>query len=164
MTAMIVLFCSKATKDLLKSFGWGIAGTPSIKCSDEVVIPRRPLHSVSRSLSKGSAGKVEHLDEVDPLSSTLVYMAVKRDARIKSATYFVTMVDFAEAGELSVFIDEEQLAALEQRMNAKGYLDGRDMATPSFALDYRSRRDRDRVARLGSRFSVVGGLNAGGKC
>jgi polyhydroxyalkanoate synthase len=56
-------------------------------------------------------------------------MAVKRDTRIKSATYFVTMVDFAEAGELSVFIDEEQLAALEKRMNAKGYLEGRDMAT-----------------------------------
>jgi polyhydroxyalkanoate synthase len=39
------------------------------------------------------------------------------------------MVDFAEAGELSVFIDEEQLSALEERMNAKGYLEGRDMAT-----------------------------------
>ena len=56
-------------------------------------------------------------------------MAVKRDNRIKSATYLVTMVDFAEAGELSVFIDEEQLSALEERMNAKGYLEGRDMAT-----------------------------------
>ena len=63
------------------------------------------------------------------LASTLAYMAVKRDNRIKSATYFVTMVDFAEAGELSVFIDEEQLAALEERMNTKGYLEGRDMAT-----------------------------------
>jgi poly[(R)-3-hydroxyalkanoate] polymerase subunit PhaC len=62
------------------------------------------------------------------LAATLAYMAVKRDQRIKSATFFVTMVDFAEAGELSVFIDEEQLASLEQRMNAKGYLEGRDMA------------------------------------
>jgi polyhydroxyalkanoate synthase len=63
------------------------------------------------------------------LASTLAYMAVKQDTRIKSATYFVAMVDFAEAGELSVFIDEEQLAALEERMNAKGYLEGRAMAT-----------------------------------
>jgi polyhydroxyalkanoate synthase len=63
------------------------------------------------------------------LASTLAYMAVKRDDRIKSVTYFVTMIDFAEAGELSVFIDEEQLSALEERMNAKGYLEGRDMAT-----------------------------------
>jgi poly[(R)-3-hydroxyalkanoate] polymerase subunit PhaC len=63
------------------------------------------------------------------LAATLAYMTAKRDRRIKSATYFVAMVDFAEAGELSVFIDEEQLQALEQRMNAKGYLEGRDMAT-----------------------------------
>jgi polyhydroxyalkanoate synthase subunit PhaC len=63
------------------------------------------------------------------LAATLAYMAAKRDRRIKSATYFVTMVDFAEAGELSVFIDEEQLSALEERMHDKGYLEGRDMAT-----------------------------------
>jgi polyhydroxyalkanoate synthase len=63
------------------------------------------------------------------LACTLAYMTAKRDNRIKSATFFVTMVDFAEAGELSVFIDEEQLTALEERMNEKGYLEGRDMAT-----------------------------------
>jgi polyhydroxyalkanoate synthase len=63
------------------------------------------------------------------LASTLAYMATKGDRRIASATYFVTLVDFAEAGELSVFIDEEQLKALDQRMQQKGYLEGRDMAT-----------------------------------
>ena len=62
------------------------------------------------------------------LAATLAYMAVKRDKRIKSATFLVTMVDFAEAGELSVFIDEEQIASLEARMNAKGYLEAHDMA------------------------------------
>ena len=61
------------------------------------------------------------------LAATLAYMAAKRDARVKSATYFVTMVVFTEAGELSVFIDEEQLSSLEQRMNKKGYLEARDM-------------------------------------
>jgi polyhydroxyalkanoate synthase len=63
------------------------------------------------------------------LAATLAYMAAKRDNRVKSATYFVTMVDFTEAGELSVFIDEEQLNALEQRMEKKGYLEARDMHT-----------------------------------
>src|SRR5207302_1700974 len=52
MTAMIVLFWSRAMRDLLKSFGWGIAGTPSIRYSDEVAIPRRPPHSVYRSPSR----------------------------------------------------------------------------------------------------------------
>jgi polyhydroxyalkanoate synthase subunit PhaC len=56
-------------------------------------------------------------------------MKAKGDDRFKSATYLVTMVDFSEAGELAVFIDEEQLAALEERMKTTGYLQGRDMAT-----------------------------------
>ena len=62
-------------------------------------------------------------------ASTLAYMAEKGDDRVKAVTYFVTMIDFAEAGELSVFIDEEQLKNLESKMNRKGYLDGADMAT-----------------------------------
>jgi polyhydroxyalkanoate synthase len=63
------------------------------------------------------------------LAATLAWMTAKRDNRIKSATYFVTMVDFTEAGELSVFIDEEQLKSLEERMSKKGYLEARDMHT-----------------------------------
>lgn len=63
------------------------------------------------------------------LASTLAYMTVKGDDRIKSATYFTTLTDFSEAGELSVFIDEEQLAALEAKMNEKGYLDASAMGT-----------------------------------
>jgi polyhydroxyalkanoate synthase len=70
------------------------------------------------------------------LASALAYLHAKgpKDpgpdvARIKSATFLTTMTDFAEAGELGVFIDEEQLSALEQRMQQKGYLDGAAMAT-----------------------------------
>jgi polyhydroxyalkanoate synthase subunit PhaC len=63
------------------------------------------------------------------LASLLAYMKVEKDERIKSATFLVTLIDFAEAGELSVFIDEEQLAALEKRMNKRGYLEGFEMAT-----------------------------------
>jgi polyhydroxyalkanoate synthase len=63
------------------------------------------------------------------LATTLAHMAAKRDSRIKSATYFVTLVDFEQPGELGVFIDEEQLKCLEEKMNRRGYLDGREMAT-----------------------------------
>jgi polyhydroxyalkanoate synthase len=63
------------------------------------------------------------------LSITLAWLHAKGQAdRVASATYLTTMIDFSEPGELGVFIDEEQIAALEARMNAKGYLDGRDMA------------------------------------
>jgi polyhydroxyalkanoate synthase subunit PhaC len=63
------------------------------------------------------------------LGSTLAYMATKGDDRIKSATFFVTMLDFAEAGELGVFIDEEQLRVLEDKMTKRGYLEGSEMST-----------------------------------
>jgi polyhydroxyalkanoate synthase len=62
-------------------------------------------------------------------AATLAYMTAKGDNRVKSVTYFTTMIDFEEAGELSVFIDEEQLAALEDKMNKRGYLEGSEMAT-----------------------------------
>ena len=62
------------------------------------------------------------------LSATLAYMAAKGDGRFASATYLASMVDFTEAGELGVFIDEEQLVMLEERMRQHGYLEGSDMA------------------------------------
>ena len=63
------------------------------------------------------------------LAATLAYMKARGDDRFASATYFVALTDFAEPGELSVFIDEDQLRSLEERMSAQGYLEGSDMAT-----------------------------------
>jgi polyhydroxyalkanoate synthase len=91
--------------------------------------PLAALDAIEQATGEHDANVIGYCLGGTLLASTLAYMAVKRDNRIKSTTYFVTMVDFAEAGELSVFIDEEQLSALEERMNAKGYLEGRDMAT-----------------------------------
>ncbi len=62
------------------------------------------------------------------LGATLAWMAKRHIDRIKSATFFVCLLDFEEAGELSVFIDEEQLKSLEGRMQEQGYLEGGDMA------------------------------------
>lgn len=63
------------------------------------------------------------------LASTLAVMSEKGDDRVNSATFFTTLTDFEEPGELGVFIDEEQLSALEETMNKKGYLEGAEMAT-----------------------------------
>ncbi len=62
------------------------------------------------------------------LSATLSYMKARGDERCASATFLAAMTDFAEAGELGVFIDEEQLASLDQRIQATGYLEGSEMA------------------------------------
>jgi polyhydroxyalkanoate synthase len=63
------------------------------------------------------------------LSITLAWLHAKGEqSRVKSATYLTTMIDFSEAGELSVFIDEEQLKMMETRMSEQGYLEGSEMA------------------------------------
>ena len=57
----------------------------------------------------------------------LAWMAAQGDTRIKAATFFTTMTDFAEPGELSVFIDDQQLDMIERHMQEKGYLEARHM-------------------------------------
>ncbi len=62
------------------------------------------------------------------LASTLAYMAAKGDDRVSSASFLAAQVDFSEAGDLLVFIDDAQLTALEEMMAEQGYLDGSRMA------------------------------------
>jgi polyhydroxyalkanoate synthase len=62
------------------------------------------------------------------MAVTLAWMAAKGDKRIASATFFAAQVDFTHAGDLMVFVDEEQLQALEKKMAERGYLEGKKMA------------------------------------
>ena len=63
------------------------------------------------------------------LSVTLAVMAARHDERIVSATLFAAQVDFTYAGDLKVFVDEEQISALEQKMAERGYLESGSMAS-----------------------------------
>ncbi|ODT56449.1 MAG: class I poly(R)-hydroxyalkanoic acid synthase [Methylobacterium sp. SCN 67-24] len=63
------------------------------------------------------------------LAAALALLAQEGDDRIQSVTFFTTQVDFTYAGDLKVFVDEDQIAALERAMQGKGYLDGTKMAT-----------------------------------
>ena len=63
------------------------------------------------------------------LGAALAYLAAKNDDRVKSATFFVSLLDFSQPGELGVFIDEAQVANLERKMNERGYLEGSEMAS-----------------------------------
>ncbi|MDB5502218.1 MAG: Poly(R)-hydroxyalkanoic acid synthase, class [Tardiphaga sp.] len=62
------------------------------------------------------------------LASTLAWLAEKRRVRVASATFLAAQVDFTHAGDLMVFVDEEQISALEKDMQAAGVLEGSKMA------------------------------------
>ena len=64
------------------------------------------------------------------LAATLAYLKAKGDNSVKSATYLTALTDFEEVGDIRVFIDEDQVEGLEQRMDESGgYLEGADMAS-----------------------------------
>src|SRR5712672_2561861 len=62
------------------------------------------------------------------LASTLAWLAEKRRVRVTSATFFAAQVDFTHAGDLLVFVDEDQISTLEREMEASGVLEGSKMA------------------------------------
>jgi polyhydroxyalkanoate synthase len=62
------------------------------------------------------------------LASTLAWLAEKRRVRVTSASFLAAQVDFTNAGDLLVFVDEDQISALERDMQASGVLEGSKMA------------------------------------
>jgi polyhydroxyalkanoate synthase len=63
------------------------------------------------------------------LATTLAYLTAQGDAaKVASATFFTAQVDFADAGDLTLFVDDTQLDLAAGLAGDKGYLDGRYMA------------------------------------
>ena len=91
--------------------------------------PLAALDAIEEATGEGEVNVVGYCLGGTLLAATLAWMAARKDSRIKSATFLATMVDFTEPGELGVFIDEEQLTALEEKMEKRGYLEGHEMAT-----------------------------------
>lgn len=80
------------------------------------IVPNQQIHSVGYCIG-----------------GTLLMMAAaemgkKQDDRLKTITLFAAEIDFEEAGELQLFIDESQVTYIEDIMWGKGYLDGTQMA------------------------------------
>ncbi len=61
-------------------------------------------------------------------TATLAYMAATGDSRVKSASLLATMVDMQDVGEVSVFVNDDQLQRIKDHVAKKGYLEGKHMA------------------------------------
>jgi polyhydroxyalkanoate synthase len=87
------------------------------------------LDAIERATGERSVNAIGYCIGGTLMAATLAWMAAKRDRRIASCTFFAAQVDFSEAGELQVFTDEAQVAAIEAHAAKQGYLDGEYMAT-----------------------------------
>jgi polyhydroxyalkanoate synthase len=87
------------------------------------------LDTIERTTGEREVNAVGYCVGGTLLAAALALMAQEGDDRIRSATLFATQVDFTYAGDLKVFVDEDQVAAVERAMNEKGYLEGTRMAT-----------------------------------
>ena len=62
------------------------------------------------------------------LAATLALLAARGEAdKVASATFFTAQVDFSEAGDLGLFVDDDQMKLVDQ-LSTNGFLDGRYMA------------------------------------
>jgi polyhydroxyalkanoate synthase len=89
------------------------------------------LDAVERATGQKQTNVIGYCIAGTLLGATLAYIAASGEYvhRIKSATFLAAQVDFSEAGDLRVFVDDEQLAAMEQQMrDAGGVLEGSKMA------------------------------------
>jgi polyhydroxyalkanoate synthase len=62
------------------------------------------------------------------LATSLAYLtAHKQDKRVASATFLTTLIDFHQAGDLSIFVDDEYLKIIDEKMDKAGYLEGSNL-------------------------------------
>lgn len=88
----------------------------------EAVLPRRRVHALGYCLG----GTL--------MAIAAAAMARDRSDRLASLTLLAAQTDFTEPGEIGLFIDESQLAFLEDVMSRQGFLSSAQMAAAFQAL------------------------------
>src|SRR4051794_5914348 len=90
--------------------------------------PLAAMDAIERATGEMKAHTMGYCVGGTLLASTLAWLAEKRRVRVTTATFFAAQVDFTHAGDLLVFVDEDQIAALERDMQSAGVLEGSKMA------------------------------------
>ena len=96
--------------------------------------PFAALEAIERATGEREVNAVGYCLGGILLGALAAWLEAKGDARLASATYLATMVDFSDVGDVGVFIDEEGFPALESAIEAQGYLSGRQVADTWRAL------------------------------
>jgi len=104
-------------------------GLADIGLDDYVLAQAEAIDSVREALGVDSVHAIGYCVAGTMLAATLALMEARGDAgKVASATFFTAQVDFSEAGDLKLFIGDEQMELIRNLSADKGYLDGRYMA------------------------------------
>jgi len=90
--------------------------------------PLEALDAIKQATGEAEVNVVGYCIGGTLTASALAYMAAKRDRRVASATFFTTLLDFSDVGDISVFLDDAQLQLIDEHMERRGYLEGHHMA------------------------------------
>lgn len=86
------------------------------------------LDAIEKATGEKSSNVVGYCIGGTLLATTLAYMAeTKTDKRVASATFLTTLIDFDRAGDLSIFVDDEHLKLIDEKMDKMGVLEGSEL-------------------------------------
>ena len=100
------------------------------RIDDYVLAQIEAIDAVRETLSVPAVHAIGYCVAGTMLAATLALLQARGQAdKVASATFFTAQVDFSDAGDLSLFIGDEQMDMIRKLSSERGYLDGRYMAT-----------------------------------
>ncbi len=90
--------------------------------------PLAALDAIGAATDEPDANVIGYCIGGTLMASALAYMTATNNRRVASATFLTTLLDFADVGDISVFLDDAQLELADEHMERLGYLEGRHMS------------------------------------